>query len=838
MAAQSSRFQSLFQDVRYGLRVLRLNPGFTSIAVLSLALGIGANAAIFELIDAVRMRTIPVDHPEQLAIVRIADQSWAMGNFSTRYSQLSNPVWEQIRDHQQVFSGILAWAPDPQNISRTGEIRQAQSIWVSGGFFQVLNVQPMLGRVFTPEDDRPGCGPAGAVLSYAFWQREFGGDANVIGRTLPVAGKLIPVMGVTPAEFTGVEVGRSYDFALPICTEAFIRGEGSHISKRHHWWLSSMGRLKPGVSLAQANAQMQAMSTAVFSATVPDVYDQEAVKHYLAYRLGAFPANTGFSSLRRQYSTPLWMLLGIAAVVLLIACANLANLLLARASAREKEMAVRLAIGASRSRLIAQLLSESLLIAALGAVLGLLLARVLSRSLVALLSTEGNPLFVNLGIDWRVVGFTLGLTALTCVLFGLAPAFRATRVAPGAVLKASGRGLTAGRERFGLRRGLVVSQMALSLVLLVGALLFVRSLRNLSTLDPGFQRKGILVANLGFGRFDVPKGRRAQFHEDLRRAIEQIPGVEAASDASIVPLISGTWNEEILPGSGESKALGLTWMNRVGPDFFKTLRTPMLAGRDFGAMDTQQSQKVAIVNEMFAKKLLNGENPVGKLVKIKTYVGEPQYTYEIVGLVENTKYGELREDILPLMYLARSQAEDAGTGESLVIRGAGGPAAIANAVKEVVARQNPQIVMQFQVYDDEVQSTLLQETLMATLSGFFGLLAGVLAMIGLYGVISYTVARRTNEIGIRMALGAGRGDIAGMVIREAGLLLSLGVIAGLALALAGSQTAKSLLYGLKSYDPATLAIAIIALAAIAGLASYLPAFRASRLDPVTALREE
>ena len=836
--ANSSKISAIGSDLRYALRLLRLNPGFSAIAILSLALGIGANAAIFELIDAVRMRTIPVDHPEQLAIVKIADRSWAMGNFSSRYSQLTNPVWEQIRDHQQVFSGILAWAPDAQNIARSGEVRIAQSIWVSGEFFNVLNVRPLLGRVFSAADDRPGCGPAGAVLSYAFWQREYGGDASVVGRTLPVAGKLIPIVGVTPEEFTGVEVGRNFDFALPICTESFVNGEGSHINKRHHWWLSAIGRMRPGMTLKLANAQMEAMSAAVFTATVPPVYDQEAAKHYLAYRLGAFPANTGFSSLRSQYSTPLWMLLAIAGVVLLIACANLANLLLARASAREKEMAVRLAIGASRGRLIAQLLAESLLIAAIGSALGLVLARVLSRSLVALLSTEGSPLFVNLALDWRVIGFTMGLAVLTCVFFGLAPALRATRVSPGTVLKTAGRGTAGKHERFGLRRGLVVSQMALSLVLLVGALLFVRSLRNLSTLDPGFDRKGILVASFGFGRFDLPKDRRGPLQEEIRRKIEEIPGVESAADATIVPLISGTWNEIILPGTGGQKELGLTWMNRVGPDFFRTLRTPMLAGRDFGEMDTPQSQKVAIVNEMFAKKLLNGANPIGKLVKIKTYVGEPQYTYEIVGLVKNTKYGELREEPLALMYLPRSQAEDAGTGVSLVIRSASGATGIANAVKETVEKINSQIVMQFRMYEGQIQSTLLQETLMATLSGFFGLLAGVLAMIGLYGVISYTVARRTNEIGIRMALGAARVDIVWMVLREAALLLTLGTVAGLLLALGGSQTAKALLYGLKPYDVTTLLASVGALALIAAAASYIPAFRASRLDPVDALRNE
>ncbi len=470
---------NLLQDIRHGLRLLLLNPGFALVAILSLALGIGANTAIFQLLDAVRLRALPVQHPEQLAIVKIGNFENASGSFSSRYPHFTNPQWEQIRAQQQGFSGLFAWAPDQINLARGGEIRLANVLWVSGEFFDTLGVKPEVGRLLRASDDRRGC-PATAVVSDAFWRREFGASSSVLQKSLTLEGHPFEIVGVTPPEFYGVEVGRTFDVSVPICADPILRGEGTKLEGRTDWWLALMGRLKPGWTLDRATAQLAAISPALFEATLPARFQADDAKYYLAYKLKALPAENGFSDLRSDYSNPLWMLLAIAGLVLLIACANLANLMLARASAREKEIAVRLALGASRGRLIRQLLSESLLVAVAGAISGILLARVLKGSvLVAMISTQSDTMFLDLAPDYRVLGFTAALAVLTCILFGLAPALRATKSSPASAMRASGRGLTAARERFGLRRILVVSQVALSLVLLVGALLFVGSLRNL-----------------------------------------------------------------------------------------------------------------------------------------------------------------------------------------------------------------------------------------------------------------------------------------------------------------------------------------------------------------------
>jgi predicted permease len=829
---------ALWQDLRYGVRLLRLNPGFAAVAILSLALGIGANTAIFQLVNAIRLRTLPVQNPQELAVVRIQDRSWASGNFSSRYSALTNPQWEQIREKQQGFSKILAWSPQQMNLSVGGEARYAQVIWVSGEFFNVLGVQPFAGRLLGPEDDHKGCGAVGAVISYSFWQREYGGEQNTLGRTLTLEGHPFPIIGVTPPEFFGVEVGRKYDVAIPICSEPVINGEYTKLDQRSSWWLASIGRMKPGWTLAQATAQLEAISPAVMKETTPPSYDAEGVKHYSAYKLGAFPADSGFSQLRREYSTPLWMLLAIAGLVLVIACANLANLMLARASAREKEIAVRLAVGATRGRLIRQLLSESLLLAGLGAALGALLARGLSTFLISFLSTQSDPLFVNLGTDWRVLGFTAGLAMATCVLFGLAPAVRATGVAPGAVLKAAGRGLTAGRDRFGLRRALVVAQVALSLVLLVGALLFVRSLRNLTTLDAGFQRDGIMVLDVDFTSLKISKERRQGFKQEVREHLSAIPGVLSVADTTNVPISGNTWNQLVMGDGADRKAKGVTNISRISPDYFKTLSTPILTGRDFDLHDTQSSPKVAMVNQSFVKKFMNAGNAVGQKFRFREGVGEPEPYYEIIGVVRDTKYADLHDDFAPIAFLPELQVENAGSLSQMLVRSDLPLMQLIAGTKQAVADISPAIVIHYYVLRDAIGDSLIRERLMATLSSFFGFLAAVLATVGLYGVISYSVARRRNEIGIRMALGAGRENIVRLIMGEAGLLLVIGIVVGAGLALALGKTASSLLYGLPFYDAVTMVIAVVTLSIVAAAASYLPAFRASRVDPMMALRDE
>ena len=830
--------RNLWQDLKFGARLLRLNPGFAAIAMLSLALGIGANTAIFQLLDAVRLRTLPVKNPQELAVVRVDERHWTSGRVEGPYSALTNPMWEQIRDRQEGFSAIFAWAAEEFNLATGGEARDARANLVSGDYFRVLGEQPLLGRLFTAADDRRGCGAApGAVISYGFWQHEFGGDASALGRKITLEGHPFEIIGITPPSFYGVEVGRSYDVAVPICSEPLVRGEESMYDMRHGWWLSAMGRLKAGWTVQRASAQLKAISPEILEATIPPVYKPDAVKKYMEYRFAAFPADNGFSNLRREYENPLVTLLAIAGLVLLIACANLANLMLARASAREREIGVRLSLGASRGRLIRQLLAESLLLAVAGTALGTLLSQALSRLMVSYLSTQNSQLFVDLHPDWRVLGFTSGLAILTCAIFGLAPALRATRVAPVVVLKSTGRGMTAGRERFGLRRALVISQVALSLVLLVGALLFVRTLRNLLTLDPGFQQQGVLVAELDFTRLNLPAERRQEFKREVLERVRAIPGVDSAADTSIVPITGNSWNDDVVV-EGSEKLKGTPNFNQITPGYFKTLRTPLLAGRDFNDHDTVNAPKVAMVNETFVSMILNGANPIGVRIHKEGYKGRPGPTYEIVGLVKNTKYSDLREDPRAIIYVAAAQDDHPDLSAQFLIRSALGGAAVSGAVKQVIGESSPDIAIVFRVLTTQIHDSLLKERLMATLSGFFGLLAALLATVGLYGVISYTVARRTNEIGIRMALGAQRGNVVGMIMGEAGWLLAIGIAIGTMLALAAARAATSLLFGLKPHDPLTILLATCGLAAVAAAASFLPARRASRLDPMAALREE
>src|SRR5690242_3395832 len=460
-ASWESFVENCWQDLRYAMRQLRANPLFTAAAILSLALGIGANTAIFQLIDAVRLRTLPVKNPQEIAKVAIDHRGGASGHFSTRYPDLTYAVWEQIRRQQQGFSAVFAWGPNVFNIAPGGEVHNVQGLWVSGEFFETLGVAPALGRLLGPEDDRPGCGSPAVAISYSFWQREYGGEHTVLDRTLLINRQPFRIIGVTPPDFTGVEVGRYFDVATPLCSEPLVNGEYSQWKSRSGWWLSVMGRLKPGWSIERASAQLRAISPGLFEVTLPPEFNPSNAKHFLQYKLGAFEADSGLSDLRQSYERPLWLLLGLAGLVLLIASANLANLMLARASTREKEIGVRLALGAGRGRLIRQLLAESLLLAFLGAATGAFLARNLSQVLVASLSTQHDPLFVDLATDWRMLGFTMGLAVLTCILFGLAPALRTTRVAPGVVLKEGMRGTTADRSGFSLKRVLAVSQIAL-----------------------------------------------------------------------------------------------------------------------------------------------------------------------------------------------------------------------------------------------------------------------------------------------------------------------------------------------------------------------------------------
>lgn len=825
---------AMIQDLRFGVRMLLKNKGFTTVAILSLALGIGANTAIFQLLDAVRLRTLPVKAPQELVELRLTNMDAARGGV-WREPTVTFPIWEQIRDRQQAFSSIAAWGTDRGNLAPGGEVRRARMLYVSGDFFNVIGVNAARGRVFTNADDQRGCAAPGMILSHEFWQREYAGDVNVIGRQLTISDHSFEIIGVTPANFYGMEVGRSFDLSLPLCAVSLVRGN-DRLFSGIMWWLTVNGRLKPGWTIDQATAHAQTISPELFAAALPADYPPPSVKGYLESKLVAVPAGTGISELREKYEQSLWLLLAIASLVLLIACANLANLLMARASAREREIAVRQALGASRGRLIRQLLVESLLLASIGAALGAALAQALSRLLVAFLSTTADPVFLDLAPDWRVLGFITALAFATCLLFGLAPAIRVTRRQPGATIMASGRGMSASRERFTFRRALTVVQVALSLVLVAGALLFSRSLAKILTIDMGFRDEGVVNATATFQRLDLPPERVPVFKDELLERVRAIPGVESAAITHVIPLRDWGGGKAWIDGAPRQPSA--TRLSRVGPGYFKTLEVPILAGRDFDTRDRAGATQVAIVNQTFARKFLNGANPVGQRLWIEAAPGSPDTLFEIVGFVGDTKYEDLREEFRPIVYYAAAQDESAGAGAQFLIRSRLSQVETVAAVKRVLNEINPAITVNFEGLKPMIDATILRERLMATLSGFFGLLALLLACIGVYGVLSYGVASRTTEIGIRMALGARRTDVFWLILREALWLVAIGVVVGLPLIFAVTRLAATLLFDLSPTDPVSLVSAALLLLGVAMLAGYLPSRRATRVDPMIALRCE
>ncbi|HKV42483.1 MAG TPA: ABC transporter permease [Blastocatellia bacterium] len=829
---------SLLQDVRYGVRVLLKDRGFTLVALSMLALGIGANTAIFQLIDAVRLRSLPVQDPQGLVDVHITDMTGARGNFSTPHSAVTNAIWERIRDNQKGFSGVFAWNSTGVNLAASGEVRYASGLWVSGGFFNVLGVRPLLGRVFVPGDDRPGCGNAGTVISYSFWQREFGGDPSVIGRKFTVDSQPVEIIGVTPQSFYGLEVGKSFDVALPICSEPAIEGVSSRLASGTTWWLLVMGRLKPGWTMEAASAQLASISPEIFRVTLPPNYPPVNVKNYLGFKLAAYPGGTGLSMLRKTYSASLYLLLAIAGAVLLIACANLANLMLARANNRGREMSIRLALGASRWRLTQQLFVESLVLAVSGAGLGVLLAGRLSRALVALIGRDGNAPSIDLGLDWRVLGFAGLLAVTTCMVFGLTPALGSARRLPSEALKAGGRGTTADRRRLRLRQGLVVLQVALSLTLVAQALLFSRSLQRLMGVDPGFQPDGVLVTGIDFQRLEVPVERRNAFKHELVTRLRAIPGVEAAANTNIVP-ISGdaggnsVWMDGADPGSGRGVLRAI-----ISDGYFSTMRTPMLAGRDFNESDTDSAPRVAIVNEKFAHDLTGGANPVGRRFWIEATPVSPAAMYQIVGLVRNSKYVSLGEEFSRIVFEPQSQEANPRKTDRALIRTRGSSLEMVGSVKDAISQMAPGSLVDFSRLQTYIDDSLVGQRLLAILSGFFGLLALLLACLGLYGIVSYGVVSRTGEIGIRLALGSTRRGVVNMIMRETTGLLSIGLVLGLGLAFASGMAVRSMLYGQHGTDPLILGAAVAALVITALTAAAVPARRAGGVDPMTALRYE
>jgi len=826
-------------DLAYAVRQAKANPGFAAIAVLSLALGIGANTAIFQLLDAIRLRGLPVKDPSQLATVQGVKDFYIAGWYASRNEAFSYAQMNSLARHQHAFSDMLTFWPTRFNLSTGGQSRYAEALVVSSNFFDVLGVTPVVGSGIPDKDDKVACSSGTAVLSYAFWQREFGGQMSVIGKTISLDGHRFPIGGVMPRSFFGVEPGHGFDVALPLCVDNVFSKDGKgRAFNETAFWLTPIGRLKPGWTIERASVDVRNQSPAIFRETLPSDYRAEGVKSYLANKFKAASASAGVSSIRRGYENPLWILLAITGSVLLIACANLANLLLARASAREREMAVRQAVGASRPRLLMQLLSESLLLAVAGAALGFSLAQLLSRALVAFLNTADNRVEVPLGVDWHIFGFLAAWAAITCILFGLAPALRASGGEPVAAMRGS-RTATASRQRNGLRRMLVVSQVALSLVLLIAALLFSRSLQKLLATNLGFDSRNVLLATVttkGAG-MENPD-RRRQLFRDLDSHVASLGNVISAAPILFPPFSGSGWNDSVHADNDAARAGGKeAWFNRVGPKYFATMGTPLLAGRDVDDHDDMKAPKVALVNRAFAKRFFGGKNPVGRSFRVEAGEGKPDSLYQVVGLVGDTKYNEFSEEQRCIAFLPLTQ-DDPGDDRNFVLRARGSLGAVQSAFQREVNTLNPNLLVDFRVMDVQIQDSVLRERLMSNLSLVFGILAACLSTLGLYGVISYMVARRRTEIGIRVALGATRSNVYTLVARDAAMMVASGLFVGFTVALLLSRYAESLLFELKARDPLTLLLAGSLLTITAGIATMLPARRAARLEPTTALREE
>jgi len=822
-------------DVRLACRSLLATPIVSIAAALSLALGMGANTAIFSLVSSVMLRTLPVADPQRLAIVT----SGASANREWSYA-----IWDALRRRAQEFDGAIAWAMRRFNLAQRGEVLVAEGVLVSGDFFTVLGVPPLLGRTFTPADDTRGGGPDGAVavISYAFWQRHFGGAANAIGAPLTVEGKPFTVVGVTPPDFFGTEVGRWFDVAVPIGTEPIMRGRVTALDQPANFWLNVMVRLKPGRSLNEATAALRGAQPQIRAAAMPPGATANQQAGFMRDPFALTEAAAGLSGLRRQYERPLLTLLVVAALVLLVACANIANLLLARASARRHELSVRLALGAPHWRLARQLFVESLVLAGAGAAAGLLFAHWGSRMLVAQLSTAasaGGPVALDLSIDGHVLAFTAAMTMATALLFGTAPAFRAARVAPIDALKEY-RGAASGA---GIASGLVVVQVALSLVLVVAAGLFVRTFIRLAATPLGFDEDRVLVANINSTRSTAPQETRLALYQRIADAVAAVPGIARASGSLVTPVSGSNWAFPLDVAGAPPLSDGdrNTQVNFVSPGWFATYGMTIVAGRDFDVRDGAGAPPVAIVNETFAARFFPGRSAIGGVVAFPAAANASAHAPRtIVGVTSDAVYRSLRDPQRPAMYepLAQNDWPFPLAGIALSVRStSGSPMRLTRSVAAAITAVDPNLAFSFRPLADQINASLSQERLLAILSGFFGGLAMLLAGLGLYGITAHAVSQRRIEIGIRMALGAAPAGIVRLVLSRVSLLVTAGVIVGAGVSLGLARFVASLLYGLDPRDPVTLAGAVATLVIVGTLAGWLPARRASLIDPAQVLRD-
>jgi len=841
-------FADLRQDFLYGARMLAASPVFTTVAVLSLALGIGANTAVFSLIDSVLLKTLPVKEPQQL--VTLTDPTYGGVNIGTDNGErgiLSVREFEGLRDRSQVFSGMFAVesSMDKRHVAIDGKPpEEARMRLVSGGYFTVLGATALLGRTFTAADEHgPGTAPY-AVISYDFWQKRFGGSPHVLDSRIRIHQTDFSIMGVARPGFFGENVGAVPDFWIPLDMQPLVmpgrmwlRDDPGHIAEKV-MWLHVIGRLKPGVSRQQAQAnvdvvfkQVVAEEFSELSRSQPDILKQNLKLHAAA---------NGLSSVRGDFADPLYVLMTVVALVLVIACANVANLLLARATARQKEMGVRLALGATRGRIVRQFLTESLMLAVAGGAVGAMVAFGGVRLLMRMVEGEPGSLVLDVRPDLRVLGLTTGMCLLTGLVFGLAPAWRSARVNVSGTLKEAGRGLSAGGSRMRLGKILVAGQIAISVMLLIGAGWFLRTLRNLENVSLGYARERLVLVDVDLLGAGYSGGRLPLVYEELRDRLARIPGVRAVT-YSQNGLFSGSESADQITVEGyrpQKREDSSARFDLVGPGYFGIVGIPLLLGRDIGPQDVDGAEPVCVVNEGFAKFYFGGSNPIGKHVTDE--FPDTRKTFAIVGVARDARDHSLRRDVFRRFYLSARQPLGAYSPFlNYEVRTTGDPGRVIEEARRAVLAFDPAIpVNSLKTLDMLLDGTLRQERLIAQLSGVFGGLALLLASIGLYGVLSYSVARRTNEIGIRMALGAGRGTVVRMILGETVLLIVLGLAVGIPAILACARLVESKLFGLKPADPLTLAVALGVLIAVALLSGYTPARRASKVDPLVALRYE
>lgn len=831
--------ETTLRDIQYGSRALRKSPVFTLIAVLTLALGIGANTAIFSLLNAVLLRDLPVRSPEQLVLFGPGAWVGSIDTFPNGSWQLfSYPFFREFREKSQVFSGIAAidsilFEPHAR-IAGGGTMEKVQVELVSGSYFHALGVGPALGRVLSGEDDRiPGGHPV-AVASYSWWNRRFSRNPRVLGTNLTINSTVYTVVGVAPREFFGITVGQSPDLWIPLAMEKQVSPGWNGFEDKWFQSLYIVGRRKPGTGIGQAGANTNLLFKQIlreYAGSKPTAKDLESIRRA---RIDLTPASAGLARLRRQFSVSLWILMAVVALVLLIACANVANLLLARAAGRRREFAVRMSIGATRGRMIRQLLVESGLLGMAGGILGVMFSWGASRSLLQIVSPNSEALPIDVAPDARILGFTLAVAMFTVLLSGLAPAFQATGLKLASCLR-EGRGLVGGGCRNLLSRGIVVGQVSLSLMLLVGASLFLRSLANLANVDTGFDKKNVSITTIDpIATGYQVDARLESMMTQVEERVAAIPGVEDAS--FVFSTFGGGWTgPATVPGRPNSDDDPEVFHNIVGPSYLQLMKIPILFGRGLSPRDNAASRKVAVITEAMARTYFPGVSPIGRSFSLGD---SPEWqNLEVVGVTKDVKFMGLKRKVMPAAFYPHAQ--HGMFLYNLFVRYPGNSKALTREIRNAVHAVDPNLpVSESGTLAQVVDGTMTNQRLVAQLSTTFGLLATFLSCIGIYGVVSYGITRRMNEFGIRMALGAARANIFRVVIAETARLVFTGVALGLVFALVSGRWVQSQLYGLKSYDPLSIGGALTAMVAVALLAAYLPARRATRIDPMAALRCE